>query len=151
MKKAARGSRKRSKLWTHAVLGHERIPEALGTAGGQADRPATRKMCRYNTTFMASLDVKTALDVPKPSVVSKIPTSTRVHGHQTAALLAEMQDVRGSACFENSKTEFRYSRCIRQGCVEAPVPWGRVAQNVLWKAEEKWEGQRLGVILWRTA
>ena len=35
---------------------------------------------RYNTAFMSSLDVKTAFDVAK--------------------LLAEMMDVRGSACFE---------------------------------------------------
>ena len=31
-------------------------------AGGQADRPATRNV-QINTAFMASLDVKTALDV----------------------------------------------------------------------------------------
>ena len=83
--------------------------------------------------------MKTAFDVAKPSVVSKILTLTGVHGHLTAALLAEMQDVRGSASFENSETEFRYSRCFRQGGVEAPMPWGRVAQYVLWKAEESGE------------
>ena len=38
---------------------------------------------RYRTAFMASLDVKTAFDVAKPSV----------HGHVVAAFLAEMQDV----------------------------------------------------------
>ena len=68
---------------------------------------------------MASLDVKTAFDVVKPSVVSKIHTLTGVHGHLTAALLAGMQDVRGSACFEKRETEVRYPRCIRQGGVEA--------------------------------
>ena len=41
--------------------------------------------------FMARLDVKTAFDVAKPSVVSKTLTLTRVHGNLTAALLAEMQ------------------------------------------------------------
>ena len=53
-------------------------------------------------------DVKTAFDVAKTSVVSRILTLTGVHGHLTAALLAEMQDVWGSASFENSETEFRY-------------------------------------------
>ena len=77
---------------------------------------------------MASSNVKTAFDVAKPAVVSKVLTLTGVHGHLTAALLAEMQDVRGSASFENSETEFRYSQCIRQGGVEAPVLWGRVAK-----------------------
>ena len=57
---------------------------------------------------MASLDVKTAFDVAKLSVVFKILTLTSVHGHLTAALLAEVQDVRGSASLENcNKTNFR--------------------------------------------
>ena len=90
---------------------------------------------------MASLDVKTAFDVARPAVVSEILTLTGVHGHLTAALLAAMHDVRGSASFEKCKTEFRYSRCIRQGGVEAPVLWGRIAKYVLWKAEEKWRAK----------
>ena len=45
-----------------------------------------------------------------------------VHGHVVAALWAEM-DGRMSACLENCETEFRCSRCIRQGSVEAPVLW----------------------------
>ena len=48
---------------------------------------------------MTVLDIKTAFDVAKPAVVSRILTLTRVHGHVAAALLAEVQDVRGSACF----------------------------------------------------
>ena len=50
----------------------------------------------------------------------------------------------GSACFENSETEFRYSRCSRQGDVEAPVLRGRVAKHVRWKAEEKWKAEGRG-------
>ena len=92
---------------------------------------------------MESLGVKTAFDVAKPSVVSKI--RTRTGGHLTAALLAEMQDVRGSASFENCETELRYSRCIRQGDVEAPVLWRLIAKYVLWKAEEKWRAQGWGL------
>ena len=64
---------------------------------------------------VASLDVKTAFDVAKPSKVSRILSSTGIHGHAAAALLAEMQDVQGSACFANCETEFRCSKCIRQG------------------------------------
>ena len=100
---------------------------------------------RYNTAFMASSDVKTAFDVARPAVVSKILTLTGVHGHLTAALLAGMQDVRGSASFENCATEFRYSRCVRQGGVEAPVLWERIAEYVLWKAEEKWRAKGWGL------
>ena len=88
---------------------------------------------RCNTAFIAALDVKTAFDVAKPSVV---------HGHLTAVLSAEMRDV--GRCFEKSETEFRDSRCIRQGGVEAPVLWGRVAKCVLWKAEENWKTKGWG-------
>ena len=49
------------------------------------------------TDFLASLHVKTAFDVAKPSVVSKTHTLTGVHRHVAAALLAEMRDVKGSA------------------------------------------------------
>ena len=75
---------------------------------------------------MTSLDVRTAFDVAKTSVVPRILTLTGVHGHVAATLLAEMQDVQGSS-------EFRYSTCVRQGGVEVPVLWGRVAKYVLWK------------------
>ena len=88
---------------------------------------------RYNTLYIASLDVKTAFDVARPAVVSKILTLIGTHGHVVAAILAEMQDLKGSASFENCETEFRYSKCIRQGGVEAPVLWGRIAKFVLWK------------------
>ena len=79
-------------------------------------------------------------------MVSRILTLTGVHGHLTAALLAEMQHVRRSACFENNETEFWYSRCIRQGGVEARVLWGRVAKYVLWKAEGKWKAKGWGLL-----
>ena len=57
-----------------------------------------------------------------------------------AVLLAEMQDVR-SACFKNCETEFRYSRGIRQGGVEALVLWGRVEKYVFCTAEVKWKAR----------
>ena len=60
---------------------------------------------------MASLDVKTAFDVAKPSVVSQILSLIGTHGHAVAALLAE--------------TEFRCSKCTRQGRVEAPSTLAR--------------------------
>ena len=56
-----------------------------------------------------------------------------------------MQDVHGSARFENCETEFRYSRCIRQGGVETPVLWERIAKCVLWKAKEKWRAKGWGI------
>ena len=46
----------------------------------------------------------------------------------------------GSASFENSETEFRYSRCNRQGGVEASV-WPSMCCG---KAEEKWRAKGWG-------
>ena len=96
---------------------------------------------RYNRAFMESLDVQTAFDVAKPAVVSKTLTLTVVHGNPTAALLA-----RGSASFESCETQFLYSRCIRQGGVEAPILWERTAKYVLWKSEEKWSAKGWGLL-----
>ena len=79
-----RGSRERGQWRAHAGPGKEKNPETLGVAGRRTDRFAAR-FYRYNTTFMASLDVKTAFDVAKPSVVSRILTLTRSHGHVAAA------------------------------------------------------------------
>ena len=70
---------------------------------------------KYKTMYFARLDVKTAFHVAKPSVLSKILSLIDTHSHVVAALLAEMQDVKGSACFENCETDFRYSKCIQQG------------------------------------
>ena len=60
-----------------------------------------------------------------------------------ADLLAEMQDVKGSARFENCDKEFGYSKCVRQGGVEAPVLW-----DVLWKAEERWKARVWETVIW---
>ena len=100
---------------------------------------------RFNTAFLASLDEKTAFDVAKFSVVARIFSLTRVHGHVAAALLAEIQGFQGSACFENCETQFS---CIRQGGVEAPVLWRRVAKYVV-ESRGKVEGQKTGTYFQR--
>ena len=71
-------------------------------------------------------------------------TLTGIHRHVVAALLAEMKDVRGSACFENCETEFRHSEMYSASRVGAPVLWGRVAKYVSLKAEEKWKTNSWG-------
>ena len=68
---------------------------------------------------MASVDVKTAFVVTRPSVVSTILTRTETHGQLVAALLAEMKDVRGSACFEYGETEFRHDEYLFRGMLWA--------------------------------
>ena len=93
---------------------------------------------------MASLDVRSAHDVAKPSMVSRILAHMGTHGHVVGALLEEMKDVRGSPCFDNCETEFRYSRCTRQGSVEAPVLWGKVAKKRTVESRKEWKSQGMG-------
>ena len=68
---------------------------------------------KYQTTFVTSLDVRTAFDMAEPSVVSRVLTSMEVQGHAVAALFEEMKDLRSSACCENCETEFGYPE---RGC-----------------------------------
>ena len=135
-RKAGRGGRERSQLRTHASPSYKYIFQRHWE--WQEDRRTDLQpgFYRYNTVFMASLDVKTAFDVAEPSVVSRILTLTGVHGHLTAALLAEVQDVRRSACFENTETEFSG---VRGAFVNAV--------GVLWR----WRGSSfaVGVLLWK--
>ena len=83
---------------------------------------------RYNTAFMASLDVKTAFDVAKPSVVSKI----LCHGSPwTRGGGPVDRNAERARC----ETEFRYSRCTpAEVWVKLPVLWGRVLKYVFRKA-----------------
>ena len=83
----ARGSRERSQLRAHAGLAGEYFAETLGM--WQEDRRADLEpgFYRYKTAFMASFDVKTAVDVARPEVVSMILSLTGVHGHVATALL----------------------------------------------------------------
>ena len=69
----------------------ESIAETWGVAGGFWE------FLKSHTAFVASLDVRTAFDVAKPSVVSRIPTCMVTRGHVVAALLEGMQAVRASA------------------------------------------------------
>ena len=56
-----------------------------------------------------------------------------------------MEDV---ACFEDCETEFRYSKCVRQGSVEAPVE-RRVTQTLVVGGGQGMEGQVVGNLVWR--
>ena len=95
--------------------------------------------------FVASLDVKTASDVARPVVVSKILTLTVRPRTPHSGITGT--DARHS--WVRCETEFPYSRCIRQGGVEAPVLWGRIAKYVFCLREVV--SQKLGIILRRAA
>ena len=114
------GGWRRSQLPAHADLVDEYSAETLGVEGRSPDRFGTGIL---QIQDIASLDVKTSFDVAKHSVVSKVLSLTGAHGHVVAALLSELQDVQGSPCFDNCETEFRLSKCIRQGGEPWPNTW----------------------------
>ena len=147
MEELARGSRERRQLRACAGPGDEHTAERLGMVG-----PDLQPGFYGNTTaFMASLDVKTAVDVAKPSVVSRILTLTGVHGHLTAALLAEMQDDREFARLENSETEFQVFSVHPPRWRGSSGAVGTCGQIRAVESRRKVESNGLETTLWRTA
>ena len=115
----ARGSRERRQQRAYAGPADEYIAD---TGNGQTDfQPG---LYRHNTAFTASLDVKTALDVAKPSVVSRILSrSPRTLDGCFVGRNARLSWIR---VFENSETEF-------PGALGAFVNSNRITRN-------KWGG-----------
>ena len=62
--------------------------------------------------------------------------------------MEDMRHVRGSACFETCETEFRYSKCIRQGRVEALVLRGNFVKYIVWKVGKGMEDQEVENLVW---
>ena len=58
------------------------------------------------TMYMASLDIKTAIDEAKPKHVAKILEGHNTHGWLIAALLREMSGLSGTASFESVESRF---------------------------------------------
>ena len=113
------------------------LPGTLGVAGEQKGGGDARSH-RYQTMCVASVDVKTAFDVARLGTVQ---------GDGSAwLLLEEMKDQEGKASFESCETEF--SRCIRQGSVEAPILGMKLARYIAHrggKVESSWSG----TVAWR--
>ena len=58
-----------------------KVFQRLGSGRKTAGTDLQPGFNRYHTAFMVSLDVKTAFDVAKPAVESRILTLTGDHGH----------------------------------------------------------------------
>ena len=90
------------------------------------------------TMYMASLDIKTAVDEAKPKHVAKIMDNHNTHGWIIAALVREMSGLSGKAIFECVESSFAFNRCLRQGSVEAPRLWQKMATQIWANVEEEW-------------
>ena len=69
------------------------------------------------------------------------------HGWLIAALLREMSGLEGKAMFEYVESSFAFNRCFRQGSVEVPSLWQKMATQLLANVEETWTRKRMGILL----
>ena len=136
VEKSACGGRKRSQLLAHADL-----TESLGVTGRLSDRFGSR-ILQIQDGLHSKLGREDDVWCGKTSVESSILSWTGVHGYLAVALLAEMQDVRGSVWLENCEKELRYSRWV-----EVPALWSRAVKYVSWKGEEKWKAKGWELVL----
>ena len=61
------------------------------------------------------------------------------HGWITAALLRELGGLEGHATFKNMESKFNFTLCIRQGSVEAPTRWLKLAKHILSHSKKRLE------------
>ena len=87
------------------------------------------------TMFMASLDIKSAIDEARPRHLARILESHNIHGWLIAALLREMSGLEGESMFECVESSFTFNPCLRQGSVEAPRLWQMMAAQILASVE----------------
>ena len=85
------------------------------------------------------LDIKTPFDDSKSKYVANISDAHNTHGWLIAALLREMSGLSGKATFERVESCFSFNRCLRQGSVEAPRLWQKMATQILASVEEEWK------------
>ena len=97
------------------------------------------------TMYLASMDIKTAFDWSRPRHVAKTWRAT--HGWLISAFLRDMSGLEGQATIECVESKFSFSGCLRQGSVEAPGLWQKMATQLLANEEENWVRNRMGVHL----
>ena len=61
--------------------------------------------------------------------------------------MREMSGLSGKAMFERVECSFAFNHCLRQGSLEAPHLWQKMATQKLANVEEEWMKQRKGVLM----
>ena len=98
--------------------------------------------------FMASLDIKSAIDEARPRHLARILESHNLHGWLIAALLREMSGLEGGSMFECVESSVTFNPCLRQGSVEALRLWQMMAAQLLASVEGKWTQKNLGLLFY---
>ena len=117
----------------------------------QADR---RPMLKHGsvvrlTMFLASMDMKTAIDEARPMHV-EIMEGRNVHRWIIAALLARDDWATGTGNVRmHGKQIFlrAIARCLRHKSVKDPRLWQKTAMQLMAKVEEEWVRKRVCVLL----
>ena len=90
------------------------------------------------TMYLANMDINTAFDEARPRHAATFMESHNTHGWLISALLREMSGLVGQAMFECVESKISFNRCLRQGSVEAPRLWQKMATQLLANVEENW-------------
>ena len=78
------------------------------------------------------------------------------HTHQThwfpqckrkKNMLQSNQGFGSPYCSQRKVCDFSFNRCLRQGSVEAPRLWQKMATQLLANVEKNWTGKRIGILL----
>ena len=83
-------------------------------------------------------NIGTAFDVTRPKLFARFLGGQETHGWITAVLLHEMTGLELFEGFENVESKFNFTRCIRQGSVEAPA-LVQIGKAVLTECGERME------------
>ena len=102
-----------------------------------------------DTPYVATMEVKTAFDVANPEHIANIMDSQKTHGKPECSrldhgCLGEMTNLEGKATFESVECCFPFTECIRQGSVEAPRLWLKMALKILWNGGRRLEEEEDG-------
>ena len=143
LEETTRGRSRRHQL---PALPSDVVAEALGVAGEQEFRDEAGQLVRP-TMYVAGMDIKTAFDEARPWHFGLNVEDHKTHGRIISALLREMADLEGHAMFESVESQFLFDRFLRQGSVEAPRLWLKMAMQILANVEEGWGRRRNGVVL----
>ena len=71
------------------------------------------------TMYVAGMDIQT-VDGARLKHITQVLEDENVHGWRIAALIREMAGLEGEANFESVENKFPFTKCVRQGSVEAP-------------------------------
>ena len=112
----------------HVILTVSIVSCCREIGSGSRTRGRTSCTAAQREPTMANMDVKTAFGMAGPKYIAKIMGDQEVHGWIAAALF-RVAGLEGQATLENVESTLPFTRCIRQGSVDAPWIWLKMAMQ----------------------